>query len=153
MIKDREVLTAMKLIHSVFVASIPLSIPVPLVASVVLLVWEFVEKQLTWKDGPNHDFDERNIYVVTWDIDVRVRDMGGDALFGCPLLQTIVIFIIMLRVSFYSDIWYCNILTYYPGLRDILSDRRVICLSDLGNILAYYPDKTTLSKTYYGYPA
>jgi hypothetical protein len=51
--------------------------------------------------------------------------------------------IIMLRVSFCSDIWYCNILVYYPGLRDIL---RVICLSDLGNILAYYLDKTTLLK-------
>ena len=32
---------------------------------------------------------------------------------------------------------------YYPGLRDILADRRVIRLSDLGNILAYYLDKTT----------
>jgi hypothetical protein len=31
--------------------------------------------------------------------------------------------IIILRVSFCSDIWYCNILTYY-----------------LGNILAYYLD-------------
>ena len=41
--------------------------------------------------------------------------------------------------------WSCpgNMPTYYPGLRDILPDRlkgRVICLSDLGNILAYYLD-------------
>jgi hypothetical protein len=31
---------------------------------------------------------------------------------------------IILRVSFCSDIWYCNILAYYPGLRDILPSRR-----------------------------
>ena len=35
----------------------------------------------------------------------------------------IIINIIILRVSFCSDIWYCNILAYY-----------------LGNILAYYLD-------------
>ena len=60
--------------------------------------------------------------------------------------------------------WSCpgNMPKYYPGLRDILppphpppppqprSERhitrpkgRVICLSDLDNILAYYLDKTT----------
>ena len=35
---------------------------------------------------------------------------------------------------------------YCPGLRDKLPDPmgRVMCLSDLGNILAYYLDKTTL---------
>ena len=40
--------------------------------------------------------------------------------------------------------WSCpgNMPKYYPGLRDMFS--RVICLSDLGNILAYYLDKTTL---------
>ena len=39
-------------------------------------------------------------------------------------MAIIVVFgIIILRVSFCSDIWYCNILTYY-----------------LGNILAYYLD-------------
>ena len=39
--------------------------------------------------------------------------------------------------------WSCpgNMPKYYPGLRDILPDRS---LSDLGNILAYYLDKTTL---------
>ena len=41
--------------------------------------------------------------------------------------------------------WSCpgNMPKYYTGLRDILPDRRgrVICLSDLGNILAYYLDK------------
>ena len=39
-------------------------------------------------------------------------------------------------------IWSCagNMPKYYPGLRDILLSPmgRVICLSDLGNILAYY---------------
>ena len=50
--------------------------------------------------------------------------------------------------------WSCpgNMPKYYPGLRDILPDRssgRVICLSDLGNILAYYLDKTTLLYKYY----
>ena len=34
---------------------------------------------------------------------------------------------------------------YYPGLRDM---GRVICLSDLGNILAYYLNKTTLLYKY-----
>ena len=41
---------------------------------------------------------------------------------------------------------------YYPCLRDILPDRKgggVICLSDLGNILAYYLDKTTLISLLY----
>ena len=56
---------------------------------------------------------------------------------------------------------------YYPCLRDILSDfpyakilprseryitlpfGRVICLSDLGNILAYYLDKITLTSLLY----
>ena len=42
-----------------------------------------------------------------------------------------IFFNIMLRVSFCSDIWYCNILAYY-----------------LGNILAYYLDKTTLLYKY-----
>ena len=44
----------------------------------------------------------------------------------------------------YIIMWSCpgNMAKYYPGLRDILADRRVICLSDLGNILAYYLDKT-----------
>jgi hypothetical protein len=39
----------------------------------------------------------------------------------------------------------------YPGLRDIIPDPkgRVICLSDLGNILAYYLDKTTLISLLY----
>jgi len=43
--------------------------------------------------------------------------------------------------------WSCpgNMPKYYPGLRDILPDPkgRVISLSDLDNILAYYLDKTT----------
>ena len=90
--------------------------------------------------------------------------------------------IIILCVSFCSDIWYCNMLAYYlgniltyyldnqtlsikmilmrscpgnmpkyyPSLRDILpsSTGRVICLSDLGNILVYYLDKTTLLYKY-----
>ncbi len=34
-----------------------------------------------------------------------------------------------------------NMPKYYPSLRDI--EGRVKCLSDLGNILAYYLDKTT----------
>ena len=41
---------------------------------------------------------------------------------------------------------------YYPGLRDIHVlpvSGRVICLSDLGNILAYYLDKTTLISLLY----
>ena len=43
-----------------------------------------------------------------------------------------------------------NMPTYYPGLRDISPDRRgIICLSDLGNILAYYLDKTTLISVLY----
>ena len=37
--------------------------------------------------------------------------------------DTCITIIIILRVSFCSDIWYCNILAYY-----------------LGNILAYYLD-------------
>jgi hypothetical protein len=47
-------------------------------------------------------------------------------------------------------VWSCpgNMLIYYPGLIDILPSPavfgRVICLSDLDNILAYYLDKTTL---------
>ena len=51
--------------------------------------------------------------------------------------------------------WSCpdSMPKYYPGLRDILPDRRpqgrVICLSDLGNILAYYQDKTTLISLLY----
>ena len=47
--------------------------------------------------------------------------------------------------------WSCpgNIPKYYPGLRDILPDRRVICLSELDNILAYYLDKTTLISLLY----
>jgi len=50
--------------------------------------------------------------------------------------------------------WSCpgNMLIYYPGLIDILPSPavfgRVICLSDLGNILAYYLDKTTLLYNY-----
>ena len=60
----------------------------------------------------------------------------------------------------YIIMWSCpgNMPKYYPGLRDILPDRRlprserhitrpkgrVICLSDLGNIVAYYLDKITL---------
>jgi hypothetical protein len=45
-------------------------------------------------------------------------------------------------------VWSCpgNMLIYYPGLIDILPSPavfgRVICLSDLDNILAYYLDKT-----------
>ena len=44
--------------------------------------------------------------------------------------------------------WSCpgNLPKYYSGLRDILPDR---CLSDLGNILAYYLDKTTLISLLY----
>jgi hypothetical protein len=44
-----------------------------------------------------------------------------------------------------------NMPKYYTGLGDILPDRRgrVICLSDLGNILAYYLDKTTLISLLY----
>ena len=43
--------------------------------------------------------------------------------------------------------WSCpgNMPNYYPGLRDILPPPpfgRVICLSDLGNTLSYYLDKT-----------
>ena len=53
----------------------------------------------------------------------------------------------------YLIMWSCsgNMPKYYPGLRDILPDRsrRVICLSDLGNILAYYLDKTTLISLLY----
>ena len=48
--------------------------------------------------------------------------------------------------------WSCpgNMVNYYPGLRDILPTFvRVICLSDLGNILAYYLDKTILLYNYY----
>ena len=47
--------------------------------------------------------------------------------------------------------WSCpgNMTKYYRGLRDILSDPRVICLSDLGNMLAYYLDMTTLLYKYY----
>jgi hypothetical protein len=48
--------------------------------------------------------------------------------------------------------WSCpgNIPKYYPGLRDITQPKeRVICLSDLGNILAYYLDKTTLISLLY----
>ena len=43
--------------------------------------------------------------------------------------------------------WSCpgNMPKYYPGPRDF---GRVICLSDLGNILAYYLDKTTLLYKY-----
>jgi hypothetical protein len=41
-----------------------------------------------------------------------------------------------------------NMPKYYPGLRDILPFGRVICLADLGNILAYYLDKTTLLYKY-----
>ena len=48
--------------------------------------------------------------------------------------------------------WSCpgNMPKYYPGLRDILLSPtgRVICLSELGNILAYYLDKTTLLYKY-----
>ena len=42
--------------------------------------------------------------------------------------------------------WSCpgNMPKYYPGLRDILPS----CLSDQGNILAYYLDKTTLLYKY-----
>ena len=45
--------------------------------------------------------------------------------------------------------WSCpgNMPKYYPGLRDILPF--VVCLSDLGNILAYYLGKTTLLYKYY----
>ena len=44
--------------------------------------------------------------------------------------------------------WSCpgNMPKYYPGLRDILTSE--ICLADLGNILAYYLDKTTLIYKY-----
>ena len=48
-------------------------------------------------------------------------------------------------------IWSCpgNMPKYYQGLRDIiLPFGRIICLSDLGNILAYYLDKTTLLYKY-----
>ena len=45
--------------------------------------------------------------------------------------------------------WSCpgNMPKYNPGLRDILPDR--ICLSDLGNILAYYLEKITLISLLY----
>jgi hypothetical protein len=63
-------------------------------------------------------------------------------------------------VNIYIIMWSCpgNMPKYYPGLRDILprferhitrSKWRVICLSDLGNILAYYLDKTTLISLLY----
>ena len=48
--------------------------------------------------------------------------------------------------------WSCpgNMPKYFPGLRHItLPFGRVICLSDLGNILAYYLDKITLLYKYY----
>ena len=49
----------------------------------------------------------------------------------------------------YIIMWSCpgNMPKYYPGLKDILPNR--ICLSDLGNILAYYMDKTTLISLIY----
>ena len=42
--------------------------------------------------------------------------------------------------------WSCpgNMPKYYPGLRDVLPDRRggyVICFSDLGNMSKYYSTK------------
>ena len=40
-----------------------------------------------------------------------------------------------------------NMPKYYPSLRDI--EGRVKCMSDLGNILAYYLDKTTLISLLY----
>ena len=45
------------------------------------------------------------------------------------------------------SMWSCpgNMPKYYPGLRDILPD---YIFSDLGNILAYYLDKTTLLYKY-----
>ena len=45
----------------------------------------------------------------------------------------------MLRVSFCSDIWNCNILAYYPGLRDILPNLYIIMWSCPGNMPKYYP--------------
>ena len=48
--------------------------------------------------------------------------------------------------------WSCpgNIPKYYPCLRDINWPKgRVICISDLGNILAYDLDKTTLISLLY----
>ena len=49
--------------------------------------------------------------------------------------------------------WFCpgNMPKYYPGLRLFITrpKGRVICLSDLGNILAYFLDKTTLISLLY----
>jgi hypothetical protein len=52
-------------------------------------------------------------------------------------------------VCIYILMWSCpaNMPKYYPGLRDIFP--RLICISDLGNILAYYLDKTTLISLLY----
>ena len=48
--------------------------------------------------------------------------------------------------------WSCpgNMPKYYPGLRDILPFGLVICLSDLGNILAYCHPSGMANRTEHG---
>jgi hypothetical protein len=51
---------------------------------------------------------------------IRKNNVRSHVLNGCFWLDEnyscIIIVIIILRVSFCSDIWYCNILAYYPVL-------------------------------------
>ena len=59
-------------------------------------------------------------------------------------------FIEHVNCDIYIIMWSCpgNMPKYYPGLRDT-KGRVILCFSDLGNILAYYLDKTTLISLLY----
>jgi hypothetical protein len=64
-----------------------------------------------------------------------------------------ILYIFVHLFNIYIIMWSfpSNMPNYYPGLRDILPDPkwRVICFSDLGNILACYLDRTTLLSLLY----
>jgi hypothetical protein len=62
--------------------------------------------------------------LTEWRIDIPLNGINSPHVCACPKPgHVFVSVIIILRVSFCSDVWYCNILAYY-----------------LGNILAYYMD-------------
>ena len=58
-----------------------------------------------------------------------------------------IIYIIILCVSFCSDIWFCNILAYYLD-NQTLSIIMILMWSCPGNMPKYYLDKTTLLYKY-----
>ena len=65
----------------------------------------------------------RKRYSTSSYVEINIGSLGYETDNDKYKLLIVVLYIIILRVSFCSDIWYCHILAYY-----------------LGNILAYYLD-------------